>query len=405
MNNASYCVLAWKHLAIEPNGHLRPCCISQSTVTKPDGTPYNIGYDNIEDIVNSEYYLNLRAKMIKGEKEPGCYRCYLQEERGGTSVRLMYNSYFSTRYPIRVDLKNVNYLDIRFGNLCNLKCRSCNPVNSSQFDKELKDMNGLAREFHEPLDSDINIWYTTDKFKENIKILEQNVKLIYMTGGEPTLVEGNYELMESIIAQDRNKEVSLKFSTNLTKVTDRFLKLITQFKSVYILGSVEGVGAVQEYLRTPSNWAMIDKNIKKLLKVENVSVTITPTLQNSNLESVSDVINYVEDINKSYGYKKVDIFPMILDLPDYLHLKDLPLDYKKRCWDILENCLNNLQFDYPELLVRAKQIKFLCYQETDYTKNLLKFKQFAKLYDQHRNQSLRDINSNLADILDQLPEV
>jgi len=402
MNN-SFCILAWKHLAIEPNGQLKPCCIARSHIKKPNGENYNIGRDDLDQIINSDYYIKLRTKMLKGERDPACVRCYIQEEGSGTSNRLLYNNKFKLdSYTTTVDLSDITYLDARFGNLCNLKCRSCNPTDSSQFDKELYEIDPAAHKFNKPLDSDINAWYKTDKFRKNIEILENNINLLYMTGGEPTIVEENYKLMESIIRQGRNKNVSLKFSTNLTNITNRFLNLISQFNSVEILCSIEGIGPVQEYLRYPSNWEQIDKNFKKLLLLNNVNLTVTPVIQNVNLSSIAEVITYVDSINKTKKYKRIKMFPLVLEFPSHLNLRYLPAEYKKSCWQTIEKSLASAEYLDEYFLTKMQQVKFMCEEDVDYSQNLLEFKTYTKIYDNHRNQNLRTVNPMLADILDQL---
>ena len=43
----------------------------------------------------------------------------------------------NTEERISAITDKIKYFDLRFGNLCNLSCRSCNPTASSQIAKEI----------------------------------------------------------------------------------------------------------------------------------------------------------------------------------------------------------------------------------------------------------------------------
>lgn len=62
--NQSYCSLAWVGVTTDPDGSLRPCCVSDDKITKDDGTLYNLGVDKLEDIYNSNFY-NKRFSSIQ----------------------------------------------------------------------------------------------------------------------------------------------------------------------------------------------------------------------------------------------------------------------------------------------------------------------------------------------------
>ena len=84
--------MPWMNISVDPDGSVKPCCISQQHIKKEDGTAYNLGYDKVEDIVNSPEYVSIRGKMIKGEKIDGCIQCYKVEEYNKTqSKRYLYN--------------------------------------------------------------------------------------------------------------------------------------------------------------------------------------------------------------------------------------------------------------------------------------------------------------------------
>ena len=76
----TFCVMPWINVSTDPDGTIIPCCISRDVIKKSDGTPYNLGHDKIEDFFNSPDFVNIREKMLKGEKVDGCSQCYLCSE-------------------------------------------------------------------------------------------------------------------------------------------------------------------------------------------------------------------------------------------------------------------------------------------------------------------------------------
>ena len=193
--NKSICPLAWVHVASHTDGSARLCCISSEFITKEDGSNYNLGYDKIEDILNSPKYKQIRQDMIAGKMLPGCSVCYNVEKNNGHSYRLSYmdvwkdNDVFKRKYQqsLTEDIDpTVQYYDLRFGNLCNLSCRSCYSGASSQFDKDVRDLQKYTNiiKFHGVNDFDLNSWYETSTFDENINSQLSNMTEYYCTGGE-----------------------------------------------------------------------------------------------------------------------------------------------------------------------------------------------------------------------------
>ena len=63
---------------------------------------------------------------------------------------------------------------------------------------------------------DENFWNDLEKYLHRINLL-------YLTGGEQTLVEGNYNFLQGLIDKGYAKNISLVFNTNATNFQQRFL--------------------------------------------------------------------------------------------------------------------------------------------------------------------------------------
>lgn len=404
--NKSYCSLAFNHISVRPDGIVRLCCNTRYSINDDSGTPYNLGIHDIDEILNSNYYKNVRKNMLEGNTVKDCASCTYQELYTNQSPRTIYNQVIPAKNKNIVLFKDdIVYLDLRFGNLCNLKCMSCGPHSSSQIDKETKEIsvnNPDILEFHEPLDFDTNSWYKTETFHSNLQKIQNSLTTIYLTGGEPTIVEENFRLMNSLIEQGTSKKLTLKFSTNLTNVNPEFINQIKHFHHVILLCSIDGTELVQEYLRYPSKWNVIDKNFKKLHQLDNVKLTITPVVQNINLEYLPELFEYAESINRQKNKSFIEIYPQILHGPAHLNLLSLPIDYRKYCWNKIENWLQNCHFQNELFHEKIKQIKNICHDTKFNRDDLVKLKQYIELYSSLRTLTLEKVNIKLHNILNNL---
>ena len=136
----TFCILPWMHLATNASGNLRVCCNStpgKNFITKEDGTPYKLNKDDLKEAWDSEVYQTIRKQMLDGERPEMCQRCFREEDAGVRSARQAWNHKWQEDKEYTLDAPfDVKYVDLRLGNLCNLKCRMCNPYASNQWVKE-----------------------------------------------------------------------------------------------------------------------------------------------------------------------------------------------------------------------------------------------------------------------------
>ena len=397
----TYCVLPWVNITVDPDGSIKPCCVSQDFIKKPTGEKFNLGFDKIEDIVNSQDLVEIRQKMLAGERVAGCSQCYQHEEYGGKSQRLQYNQMFPLKFSqSHVERTDIKYFDLRLGNLCNLNCRSCSPKNSSQFSKEINELhNTNITKFHEILPLTIDTWYESDVFMDNIDGQLKNIKLLYLTGGEPTIIKKNFEILNKLISTGFSKNITVMINSNMTNLNSDFYEILDEFKSVIFFASVDGIGPIQEYLRYPSDWNQIDNNITKLIKRANIKIRPTPVIQTTNLNKIVDLFEYFENFNISANKSIVEMMPIVLENPKYLDLLYLPLDYKLMCWERIEKFIKNCKFQGPLFFNKMKALKNKCLKDSVDLEYLNLYKEYNTILDINRNQKLSDINPELHTIL------
>lgn len=144
----TFCILAWNHLQIAPNGTAKMCCIASEDITQ-EKRVMSLYSDSYDDIWNSEYMRSARRGMSEGEKISPCRRCFHEEDAVGKSRRTMQNALWLAEYGktpreiIEETRKNdwrvehrPSYLQLNMGNLCNLACRMCSSQYSSKIEND-----------------------------------------------------------------------------------------------------------------------------------------------------------------------------------------------------------------------------------------------------------------------------
>ena len=137
------CILPWIHLYGDVQGQYKLCC---HIPTKDSVGTYK---EPISSIFNNEKYNKIRNQMLSGGVPKMCKKtCYDIEDLGGESNRQQVNKRFG-KFAKLQDFTSKDgsisndpiYLDIRFGNKCNFKCRICGTFASSAW---FKDANKIS---------------------------------------------------------------------------------------------------------------------------------------------------------------------------------------------------------------------------------------------------------------------
>ena len=291
INNRSFCAVPFVSMMVDTSSTIRFCCIasgSDAALVDSDKKRYLAGKNSISEAWTSENLKQVRKAMVNGDTISACKNCYHQESIGKSSNRKMMTNEWIQRvgkeeftnivsnlihsdYNSKLD---IIYLDLRLGNLCNLKCRMCSPFNSSQIAKEHFDLwdegnqsykdiwTGMYGKSPEHLRKD-QTWFESNFLWDELIGLIPSLKKVYMTGGEPTLIENNYRFMQECIAANMQDTIELFFNINCTNVTDKFINLISQFKTVKINASLDGFGPMNDYIRFPSKWDRVSKNFER----------------------------------------------------------------------------------------------------------------------------------------------
>ena len=262
MNSDTFCVMPWVGLNITNQGFLTPCCAYQ----EPTRTPhFTVGeYDQWR----SEYMLPLQQALLQGERPDCCNQCWKLEAQTheydvNLSERLIYNKILGTHW---IEQKNppVKFISVAFGTTCNLKCNHCGPYSSSSWSTEIK-QNPKLLEF-KPIWSDNPDWFEKPENISKLDEISGQLEHIRIIGGEPLFSPEALKYMSDLPAATK-----LDIITNATQLKPRALEILSKFQELRITVSIDGIQDHAEYVRYPSRWADVEKNILTLRSLPNVA--------------------------------------------------------------------------------------------------------------------------------------
>jgi len=296
-NNKSFCILPFVHTHLNTEGDVYPCCVGWNAQrTSKIG---DLKDASLEELFNSEKMKQLRKDMVAGNRRPEfCDACYKREDAGFHSARHGNNDdYLEVEKNIVDSMREDGYLepiirswDIRFSNLCNLKCRTCGDVYSTTWSAENLKFDGRATGHLKSI---------PENFSDPLENQYQNVDKIYFAGGEPLIMAEHFNVLDNLVSSGRSKEIKLVYNTNMTKLNYENKDLIEYWKSFkeVVLGmSIDGYGHRAEYIRNGVSWNQIEKNIKKIVDVtrehKNISYHYSVTVSIFNIYSLTDLHKY-----------------------------------------------------------------------------------------------------------------
>lgn len=313
--NKVFCTAPWTHTYISPQSERRLCCasrenhkfqkqyidasndvkygeVTESKTAADDYTP-----DTLAEHWNSDYMKEIRRKLMAGERISQCDVCN-DDILSVSSYRKWFTGYLfndkiqqcfdSTDETGHTTMEPISF-DYRYSNLCNFKCRMCGEQLSSAWETEKKThdlwspknqpfmipevktkMQAFQKEVVEP------------EFKDAISrgIVEE----IYWVGGEPLMYDMHWWALEEMVNNGSAKNCYLRYNSNLSRVQfgkKNLYDYLPLFKNWMMCASIDGTGAIGEYIRTGLKWDQWLANFKQGLTVPNgkdrmlIDLTIT----------------------------------------------------------------------------------------------------------------------------------
>lgn len=403
-----FCILPWIHFHAWPDKKVMPCCVADSE--KPVARLSD--EETLLDVMNSEEYKKMRLAMLNDEPYEPCRRCYDLEDVGIWSLRQSQNVVRgennldlveATNEDGSIDEFKMKYMDIRFSNLCNFKCRSCGPGCSSLWGEEkLKIVgegewvNNLGRE---PVISNNE----SGVFMEQLKPYLSDVEECYFAGGEILVTPEHYECLDYWINTDTAKDVKLSYTTNMSKISYTYkrehrdlFELWKHFKEVEIWASIDAIGLPGEIIRKGFRWEKIKQNLMAIKeRAPYIRIGITPTVSTWNVFEYTKMFDWMYD----NGFISEEIAPRVnlLTYPDRANIQCLPKSVRVEL--IQEFKEYALRFeDTTHIRNGFKMLIHTLWKGEDNKEKVKEFFEDNIMLDELRNESLFDAIPKLKEI-------
>ncbi|MGB0888343.1 MAG: twitch domain-containing radical SAM protein [Vicingaceae bacterium] len=312
-NKQHFCILPWVHLHVSQNGRVSPCCNNKRFLG-------NVQEQSIKEIWSGKKFEALREQFKNDIADKRCSHCYNIEKSGKQSLRQISNQKYKKDLT-RVEENNPEpiYLDIRFSNICNFKCKTCWHGNSSAWFEEGSKRNASNERI---------IKAFTNNFDELFEYINE-VEEIYFAGGEPLIMEEHYQILEALEKRELF-DIELRYNTNFSNLNFKdknILKIWKKFKKVHVSASIDASHQLGSEIREGFNWKQFIQNRKEMLVVcPDIYFEIAPTVSSLN-------INNLPILHKTLVETKLleinNIYLNILERPFHYNTQNLSLTEKE----------------------------------------------------------------------------
>jgi MoaA/NifB/PqqE/SkfB family radical SAM enzyme/SAM-dependent methyltransferase len=332
------CVIPWSTLVIAPDGRANFCCDVPAPLTV-DGRVGSIYRDSLDQLWNADELVQVRAAMARGERPAACHLCWQREAAGDASRRLLTNAAYRQlggrlaieTLPLagadsgyRLD-RRPDWFILELGNVCNLKCRSCNPLSSSRIAADpihsawtasspppaAASPTPAAGPPRRPqrlklAPEGTPAWFDDiDSMAEMIAGGADGNALLSLIGGEPFLIDRTWRLLDALVARDVAPHIFVGLVTNGQQRNARLAELVPRFRGFNVSVSIDGHGKLYEYLRHGGSWRKLVENLSWLRQMPNLVVTAVPTLQNGNALDMVTLLRFLDERELYLSYNVV----------------------------------------------------------------------------------------------------
>ncbi|NDB56967.1 twitch domain-containing radical SAM protein [bacterium] len=392
---SNFCILPWISIETTPLGQMRVCCLSNENIKNSQGKDFLIENTTLSNAFNSDYIIDLRKSFIKGEKPKSCNRCWSEEESGRTSKRQ--NSWHRLKNLVKhIDFSNPNngdliFLDLKLGNICNLKCRICGSFSSSKWAQEEIEINkNYQSEYHRPANDFLKQgqWPRKfDAFWNDLNLILPQIRYLEFTGGEPFLISEHFDFLQAAIDGGHASQIEIHYNTNGTHFPSNGPDLWKHFKLVEIALSIDDMGPRFEYQRYGANWNSVNKNLNKFRQLRdqnsNIILQLCLTVNALNFYYIDEILRWVPNQMFNYHYLNV------VHDPFHFCIKHLNDNAKKLITDKLSAA------EIPSIFSNEIQ-NLIQFMNSGDSTNCSYLKQILQDSDVFRKQHLKDHHPEIA---------
>jgi MoaA/NifB/PqqE/SkfB family radical SAM enzyme len=394
-----FCVLPWISIEASPIGTVRPCCLADDEILNNEGNKFELSTADFVDIQNSNHMRSLREQFLAGKRPQTCRKCWNEERGGRTSKRMhtldrLKHSIADTEWT--TDAKPLMFLDLKLGNICNLKCRICGSWSSSQFATE--EINQLPREQQKSSHAyqmlRAGAWpRENQQFWQQIDSVLTDIRYIEFTGGEPFMIDEHFDMLQGIVDRGIADQVEIHYNTNGTQYPARGEAIWRHFKTVEIAFSIDDVGERFEYQRSNANWQEVCLNLDRFRDLKechkNIVLQICTTVNIFNVRYLDQVAQWIDQNKESFNF----VYWNMMHDAWYFSIATLPDDAKAAITEHLRSA------DVPSQY-REEFDRIVNFMNTGASTDGFMLRMKIADLDRKRNQNLCEVQPELAELLE-----
>jgi len=438
-NKDTYCMLPWSSIMIAPSGDYKICCFSGFDVANIEKNPegshgmcvdekgkvMNVLTHSIQDALNSKYHKQIRLAQSKNERHPMCEVCWTRDDANASKGQKTTSLRYFRSFVQLVDMDNAvtmekastviqedgsidEYpisLDLRFTNVCNMKCIMCSSKYSNQwYEDEAKmgrgsfnygnklynfiEINGIVK-------SDIIPWHESSIWWDQFDSIKDRIRHIYVTGGEPFIIKGHDVLLDKLIEHDLAKNIIMEYDTNLSVINNKLLDKLKAFKDVLMAISCDDIGEQYELIRFPGKFSTITKNLE-FLKENNFKIRYLSSC--IGIYSIFSPIRLYDHFSKLGYTNEKDYVFRFLRQPNDIDISFLPVSVKKKIIAVYEK--SNLVQKWKNFVIGHLENNMKKYTEEESKIHLKRFVRYMDKLDEIRGTNWRKTFPDVVELLD-----
>lgn len=290
MPNKTFCPAPFLHSYINANNRGYKLCCMSHVIGRWDNER-NLAEQHKEWWQGQEMR-DVRSSFLKGEMPDPCKwwcgrwekeKIYHESDRFHFLKKYAaeFEDLESFEWDVELGTKNFKKpidIDLRPSKLCNLKCRSCNSLWSSEIEKEVLAHPEIQKWTHWDM---VTISAGAMKKAKSIDWSDVNfdvvsnldlsdVRWLKISGGETLIDPRVNKVLSRIVEAGYSGNMRLHIITNCTVMSEQIKNLLLHFKELTFNISVDGIGKTDEFLRHGTVWEKKQKVFDDIFSLPNL---------------------------------------------------------------------------------------------------------------------------------------
>jgi len=278
-----FCQAPWKQILI--GRKLKPCCVYEGGVDFPPDV------DNIFDFYEEHLARDLKNANVMNSS--GCAQCIKKEKVGLKSRRNYYEK------NVTADFDDITYIDLRFSNICNMKCRFCESAASSMWkDDEYFLIDNDFKRHQLPVAPYVTPDNIINQLINHCNNSSAATLFLDIKGGEP-FISNEFLNFLKLLSPVAKQKIEITVTTNCVSVSKKYLDELVQFKKVIIGVSVETADdALYRYIRGGNKFGISElENKIKLIQSYNFEIRPSSVVSIYNVFVLPELLEWMLQVS------------------------------------------------------------------------------------------------------------